>query len=143
MLNFIDPQEVKIETVKTENTTLNLVQTRLRTFLKKYKTHTKELAEGKDKSEISSVTPNLLVKRTNGLNLALKIANETAQLVPIEEGTRDEIAIQIENVIQELPDYRPQLHQFYLWVAENTGKKKQDRTPRPQISWSTQLQEAS
>ena len=77
--------------------------------------------------------------------LILKIANETAQLVPIEEGTTESIAEQIENVIRQLPIYKTPLHEFYLWVAENTGKKKDMRTPRPEIDWNveTGLEEAS
>ena len=134
MLNFVDPTEVKLPNPENRDATysLNLCQSRLNTFLTTYK------KEGK-------ATPNLLVRRNNGLNLALKIANETAQLVPIEEGTTESIAEQIENVIRQLPIYKTPLHEFYLWVAENTGKKKDMRTPRPEIDWNveTGLEEAS
>ena len=103
MLNFVDPTQVKLPNPENRDATysLNLCQSRLNTFLTTYK------KEGK-------ATPNLLVRRNNGLNLALKIANETAQLVPIEEGTTESIAEQIENVIRQLPIYKTPLHEFYL-----------------------------
>ena len=133
MLNFVDQlrSNYLIQRIEDSLYSLNLVSiktTHFLTLIRKMK-----------------ATPNLLVKRNNGLNLALKIANETAQLVPIEEGTTESIAEQIENVIIQLPLYKKPLHEFYLWVAENTGKKKEKRTPRPDIDWNveTGLQEAS
>ena len=132
MLNFVNPKSVSVPSKeeRDEDYSLNLVLTRLRKFHRQYK------KDGKG-------YPNLLVNRTNGLNLAIKIANETAQFVPIDESKS--ILEQIENTIQDLPLYKRQIFEFYSWVSQNTAKKKAERTPLPDIDWNveTGLQEAS
>jgi len=81
------------------------------------------------RGEIDSPGATLLVKRTNGLNLAIKIANETWKLAPMKEGTPKALAKQIDKASELLNDYKAELFHFYQWVASNVGKKKADRTP--------------
>jgi len=118
-MQFINPKSVSRadSTDKTADDVLEMVRARL----KKQSDYLR--------GEIESPGATLVVKRTNGLNLAIKIANETWKLAPLKDGSNKQLAKQIDEASELLQDYKEELFHFYQWVASNVGKKKADRTP--------------
>ena len=84
--------------------------------------------------KISTNQPrNLIVNRSNGRNLAIKISNHTWNLIPLEDEKEIE---QIQNVIKELPEYVDSLYSFKLWCNQITGVKDgATKYPRPEASF--------
>ena len=77
---------------------------------------------------------NLVVKRSNGRNLAIKISNHTWNLVPLTN-ERDDVE-QIKEVIEELPHYSDRLFAFKKWCNLITGVKDgAEKHPRPKESF--------
>lgn len=124
---FINPLPVGTKE-KTSEDVLMMVKARLQkqaNYLKASEDERKKMTRG----------ANLIVKRSNGDNIAIKIANETWKLWPITVGSEDPaIADEIENCIRALEDHKDQLYDFYKWVSENVGKKKDERQPFKEAS---------
>ena len=131
MLNLIgiSKAQVRVKQAKTEDSVLEFVRDRIRNYLAHH------YGEG---NKLSTTSAQLVVKRfIDGVErrvLAIKIANETWNFVPLETD-RDDVE-QIQAVIEGLEEYKTQLFNFSKWVDFNVGKKKENRIPRPD-SWDS------
>ena len=126
-LTLIKPNDVEMPSKAelTSDNNLAVIQANLRNYLAwHHKTGTKT-----SKSE----PRNLIVIRSNGRNLAIKISNHTWNLVPLDG--RDDVE-QIQEVIAELPKYKDSLFEFKKWCNQITGVKDgAKKHPSPQESF--------
>ena len=111
MLNLIgySNAQVRVKQTKTEDSVLESVRDRIRNYL----AHEYEVG-----NKLRTTSAQLVVKRNvEGIErrvLAIKIANETFDFVPLEND-RDDVE-QIQEVIEGLEDYKTQLYFFSQWV---------------------------
>ena len=126
-LTLLNPNDVAMPSKAelTAENNLKTIQNTLKNFLAHY------FDTG---IKISTNEPrNLIVNRSNGRNLAIKISNHTWNLIPLEDEKEIE---QIQNVIKELPEYVDSLYSFKLWCNQITGVKDgATKYPRPESSF--------
>ena len=123
-MQFINPDSVQRADSKNKTPleVLDMVRARINK-------QSQYLRATQDEREKMTRGANLLVKRSNGLNLAIKVANETFKLAPLSGEKDKELASQVDEASAKLDDYKDELFHFYKWVASNVYKKKEDRTP--------------
>ena len=127
-LTLINPSDVdypsKAELTPENN--IRTLQNKLKNFLAWHYDSGTKLTQTKPR--------NVVVKRSNGRNLAIKISNHTWNLVPLTN-ERDDVE-QIKKVIEELPLYSDRLFAFKKWCNLITGVKDgKNKHPRPQESF--------
>ena len=127
-LTLINPSDVdypsKAELTPENN--IRTLQNKLKNFLAWHYDYGTKLTQSKPR--------NVVVKRSNGRNLAIKISNHTWKLVPLTN-ERDDVE-QIKEVIEELPLYSDRLFAFKKWCNLITGVKDgKNKHPRPQESF--------
>ena len=127
-LTLINPSDVdypsKAELTPENN--IRTLQNKLKNFLAWHYDSGTKLTQSKPR--------NVVVKRSNGRNLAIKISNHTWNLVPLTN-ERDDVE-QIKKVIEELPLYSDRLFAFKKWCNLITGVKDgKNKHPRPQESF--------
>ena len=109
----------------TPESNLKTIQNTLKNFLAHYFETGIKISKNKPR--------NLIVQRSNGRNLAIKISNHTWNLIPLDDS--DEVG-QIQNVIKELPEYKDSLYSFKKWCNQITAKKGgATQYPRPEESF--------
>ena len=109
----------------TPESNLKTIQNTLKNFLAHYFETGIKISKNKPR--------NLIVQRSNGRNLAIKISNHTWNLIPLDDS--DEVG-QIQNVIKELPEYKDSLYSFKKWCNQITAKKGGATLyPRPEESF--------
>jgi len=126
-LTLINPNDVgmpnKVELTPEAN--LEAIQNTLKNFLAYYYDTGIKVSKSKPR--------NLIVQRTNGRNLAIKISNHTWNLIPLEN--TDDVE-QIQNIIDALPEYKDRLFAFKKWCNKITGVKGGAKAhPRPEESF--------
>ena len=127
-LTLINPSDVdypsKAELTPENN--IRTLQNNLKNFLAWHYDSGTKLTQSKPR--------NVVVKRSNGRNLAIKISNHTWNLVPLTN-ERDDVE-QINKVIEGLPLYSDRLFAFKKWCNLITGVKDgAEKHPRPQESF--------
>lgn len=126
-LTLINPNDLAMPGKQelTPESNLRTIKNNLKNFLAWYYDTGNKLTQTEPR--------NIIVMRENGRNLAIKISNETWNLIPLKD---DNDVEQINNVIEELDEYKERLYQFKLWCNKITGVKN-GRTihPRPQESF--------
>ena len=126
-IKLVKPNDVEMPSKAelTSDNNLAVIQANLRNYLAWY--HSTGVKTSKSEPR------NLIVIRSNGRNLAIKISNHTWNLVPLDD--RDDIE-QIQEVIEELPKYKDSLFEFKKWCNQITGVKDgATKHPRPQESF--------
>ena len=109
----------------TPESNLKTIQNTLKNFLAHYFETGIKISKNKPR--------NLIVQRSNGRNLAIKISNHTWNLIPLDDS--DEVG-QIQNVIKELPEYKDSLYSFKKWCNQITAiKGGKSKHPRPEESF--------
>ena len=109
----------------TPESNLKTIQNTLKNFLAHYFETGIKISKNKPR--------NLIVQRSNGRNLAIKISNHTWNLIPLDDS--DEVG-QIQNVIKELPEYKDSLYSFKKWCNQITAiKGGASKYPRPEESF--------
>jgi len=105
-LTLIKPNDVEMPSKAelTSDSNLAVIQNTLKNYLAWH--HKTGVKTSKAESR------NLIVIRSNGRNLAIKISNHTWNLVPLDE--REDVE-QIQEVIEELPKYKDSLFEFKKW----------------------------
>ena len=126
-LNLVraDSVEMPSKGELTPESNLKTIQNTLKNFLAHYFETGIKISKNKPR--------NLIVQRSNGRNLAIKISNHTWNLIPLDDS--DEVG-QIQNVIKELPEYKDSLYSFKKWCNQITAKKGGATLyPRPEESF--------
>ena len=126
-LNLVRADSVEMPSNRelTPESNLKTIQNTLKNFLAHYFETGIKISKNKPR--------NLIVQRSNGRNLAIKISNHTWNLIPLDDS--DEVG-QIQNVIKELPEYKDSLYSFKKWCNQITAKKGGATLyPRPEESF--------
>ena len=126
-LNLVraDSVEMPSKGELTPESNLKTIQNTLKNFLAHYFETGIKISKNKPR--------NLIVQRSNGRNLAIKISNHTWNLIPLED--TDEVG-QIQTIINELPEYKDRLFSFKQWCNQITAiKGGASKFPRPEESF--------
>ena len=126
-LTLINPNDLAMPGKQelTPESNLRTIKNNLKNFLAWYYDTGNKLTQTEPR--------NIIVMRENGRNLAIKISNETWNLIPLKD---DNDVEQINKVIEELDEYKERLYQFKLWCNKITGVKNgRNIHTRPQESY--------
>ena len=127
-LTLIRPDDVEIpKTLElTPENTVRTLQNNLKNFLAWHYNEGNKVGSKKPRT--------VVVNRTNGRNLAIKISNHTWNYVPLDNDRED--VEQIKEAIDDLPNYKDSLFAFKKWCNLITGVKYgKNKHPRPQESF--------